>query len=131
MIDKHPLPIAGVLALVSVPIHAVLPFWWSHQLAALLLTAIAGVYVGFAVLDGRYSRIAVECVVAICFVAFSTAAMIYNPMWLPAGYIAHGVWDFLHHTPVFKVKMPIWYIPFCAAYDVLAGVGIWIVWWLR
>lgn len=131
LLQKHPKAIGGILALLSVPIHAVLPFWWSHQFAALLLTAIAGIYLGFAVLDGRTTRLIREGVVALVFIGFSAFAMIYNPLWLPAGYIAHGIWDWLHHAPAFRLKMPSWYIPFCAVYDILAGVGIWLIWVLR
>ena len=128
---RHPYPVAGLLALASVPLHAILPFWWSHQLAALLLATIAGVYLGFAVMDGNAVRLVREALAAIAFIAFAAAAMIYDPMWLPFGYIAHGIWDWLHHLPPFKLKMPSWYIPLCAAYDILAGVGIWLIWWLR
>lgn len=131
VLERHPYPVAGILALLSVPIHAVLPLWWSHQIAALLLTAIAGIYLGFAVLDGNAARLYREALVALAFIAFAAAAMIHNPLWLPIGYVAHGVWDWLHHAPAFKLKMPYWYIPFCAAYDILAGAGIWLIWMLR
>lgn len=131
LVARHPYPVAGILALLSVPIHAVLPFWWSHQIAALLLSAIAGIYLGFAVLDGSTNRLIREGIVALAFIGFAAAAIIYNPLWLPAGYIAHGIWDWLHHTPAFKLKMPNWYIPLCAAYDILAGIGIWLIWMLR
>ena len=129
--EKHPLPIGGGLALVTVPLHAFIPFWWSHQLAALVLALIAGIYVGFAVLDGRTRIILVELMVAFAFIAFACAAMIYDPIWLPLGYVAHGLWDALHHSPLFDTKMPRWYIPLCAVYDIIAGAGIWLIWVLR
>ena len=131
VIDRHPVPIAGLLAIASIPIHAVLPFWWSHQIAALVLALIAGVYIGFSVVDGRLKTIIIEVMVAIGFVGFAAGSMIYNPLWLPLGYIAHGLWDILHHSPLFNLKMPRWYIPLCAAYDILAGIGLWVIWMLR
>lgn len=100
------------------------------MLAALLLAMIAGIYIGFAVNDGRLSRIILEASVAVLFVIFAMWAVMNAPMMLPAGYIAHAVWDFLHHTALFKVKMPTWYVPACVVYDVMIGVGIWLIWWL-
>lgn len=131
LIARHPFPAAGLLALLSLPFHAVLPFWWSHQIAALVLAAIAGIYLGFAVLDGSTTRLIREAIAALAFIGIAASAIIYNPLWLPVGYIAHGIWDWLHHLPPFKLKMPNWYIPFCAAYDILAGVGIWLIWTLQ
>lgn len=131
LLAKHPLPIAGLLALISLPIHAVLPEPLSMQLAAGILALIAGVYIGFAAKDGRISCLILETCVAVLFAVFAMVALAINPLWIVAGYIAHGAWDALHHSPFFDVEMPRWYIPMCAAYDVLAGIGLLIIWTLK
>lgn len=128
ILATHTLPAWSVIGLISLAVHFVLPQDISHTLAALLLAMIAGIYVGFAALDGRMSRILVESVVACLFVAFALWSLISAPYLLPLGYIAHAGWDFLHHTPLFKVSMPGWYIPACVVYDVMVGVGLWAIW---
>ena len=127
---KHTIPAWSVIGLGSLAVHLVIPIDVSHVLAALLLALIAGVYIGFAANDGRMSRIVIESGVAILFVMFSMWALLKAPMLLPLGYIAHAVWDFLHHTPFFNVQMPKWYVPACVVYDVLVGIGLWAIWLL-
>jgi hypothetical protein len=104
------------------------PISASHVLAATLLTLIAGIYIGFAVLDGRLSRLLVEGSVACMFVGFATWSLINAPHLIPLGYLAHAGWDFLHHTPLFEVAMPKWYIPACVVVDVFVGLGLWLIW---
>lgn len=131
ILATHTIPAWGVIGLASLAVHMALPTEMSHALAALLLTLIAGVYVGFAALDGRMSRILVESTVAVFFVVFALWALLTAPWMLPLGYIGHAFWDFMHHTPIFNVKMPAWYIPACVVYDVLVGVGLWAIWLLN
>lgn len=128
ILATHTIPAWSVIGLGSLAVHLVSPIDVSHALAALLLTLIAGVYIGFAVNDGRMSRIMTESLVAITFVMFAVWALLNAPMLLPLGYIAHAAWDFLHHTPVFNVKMPKWYVPACVVYDVIVGLGLWAIW---
>jgi|TARA_B100001059_G_scaffold221178_1_gene243893 hypothetical protein len=128
ILATHTIPVSSMIALVSLAVHLVLPIEVSHALAALLLTLIAGVYIGFAVNDGRMSRIVTESLVAITFVIFAVWALLNAPVLLPLGYIAHAAWDFLHHTPLFNVKMPKWYVPACVVYDVIVGLGLWAIW---
>ena len=82
-LDQHPIAIGSILALITVPVHAVLPFWWSHQLAALVLALIAGIYPGFAAVDGQLKYLIIECLGAAGFIGFAAAAMVYNPPCLP------------------------------------------------
>ena len=72
-----------------------LALWWLDPATvyALGLAAIAFVYIGFAVADGRWRIIAVECGVAMAFVVVA-AAGITGPAWLLAlGFAAHGLKD--------------------------------------
>ncbi|SFU98660.1 hypothetical protein SAMN04488527_1724 [Aliiroseovarius crassostreae] len=122
------IPAWSVIGLGALAVHLVLPVDASQTLAALLLTLIAGVYIGFAVNDGRLPRILVEGSVAIGFVAFAGWALLYAPILLPLGYIFHAGWDFLHHTSIFNMKMPKWYVPACVVFDVIVGLGLWAIW---
>ncbi len=128
VVDKHPLPVAGVLALASLPIHALLPIEYSYALAAGIMSMIAGIYVGFAALDGRRSKLIIEGLVAVAFTTASIYAFLLNPPFIALIYISHGLWDVVHHSHGIDLKMPYWYVRFCVAYDVLAGAGLWIIW---
>ncbi len=130
VLARHTIPAWSIIGLGSLALHIFLPQDVSHVVAAILLATIAGVYIGFAANDGRMSRIVVEATVACLFATFATWALITAPLLLPLGYIAHAGWDFLHHTPLFNVKMPKWYVPACVIYDVIVGVGLWLIWWL-
>lgn len=128
VLTRHPLPLAGLLALATLPAHALLPETWSIALAATVLAAIAGVYAGFALLDGRSAALRREGAVALGFVLYATVTAELAPMWLPLGYVAHGLWDAVHHRHDCALTMPRGYVPLCAVYDVLAGIGLWLIW---
>ena len=100
-------------------------------MAAGVLALIGGVYVGFAAIDGRLSVIAMEVVVALAFALGAMIALLLSPWWIAIGYVAHGIWDWLHHSSAFGHSVPRWYIPLCALYDVLAGVGLLVIWGLQ
>ena len=107
-----------------------LGFWWlgSATVYALGLAAIAFVYIGFAVADGRRRVIAVESVVAMAFVVVA-AAGVTGPAWLLAlGLAAHGLKDAWQQRSQY-VSGTRWWPPFCAAVDwvVASAIGIEIV----
>jgi hypothetical protein len=58
---------------------------------AMTRPAIAAVYVGFAVADGRPKVIAVETSVAFAFVVVAAAAITGSPWLLVAGLAGHGL----------------------------------------
>jgi hypothetical protein len=128
ILAKHPLPAAGLLGLATLPIHTVLPHDWSVSLAAFILALIGGVYIGFAVLDGRLSRLLMETTVAVAFAVYAAVTFHNAPLWIAFGYILHGLWDATHHSPLFDVKMARWWIPACAAYDIATGAGLFLIW---
>src|SRR4051794_41769753 len=70
---------------------APLLIWWLDRATvfALGLAVIAGVYVGFAVADGRSKVIAVESGVAFAFVVVAAAAVTGSPWLLVAGLAGH------------------------------------------
>ena len=95
-----------------------LAFWWldSSTVYALGLTAIAAIYVGFAVSDGRVKVIAVETGVAFGFVLVGAAAVTGTPWLLVTGFIGHGLKDLWQHRTHFVANTR-WWPPFCAAVD--------------
>lgn len=128
LVHRHPLPAAGVLALISLPVHLFLPEQVSYAFAAILLGMISGIYVGFAVIANQMKQMLLQLGVALTFVGFSLFAWHYNPLSIAAGYIAHGLWDAAHHYRISDLAFPRWYIPLCAAYDILAGLGLFVIW---
>ena len=99
-----------------------LGFWWLDPATvyALSLALIAGIYIGFAVADGRPRVIAVETVVAAVFVVVG-AAGVSGPAWLlVAGFVGHGVKDLWQHRTQFVANTR-WWPPFCLVVDWVAA----------
>ena len=102
-----------------------LVFWWldSSIVYALGLAAIAAIYVGFAVSDGRMRIIAVESSVAFGFVLVAAAAVTGTPWLLVAGFIGHGLKDLWQHRTHFVANTR-WWPPFCMAVDYVVAAII-------
>jgi hypothetical protein len=94
-------------------------FWWldPSTVHALMITMIAGVYIGFAVADGRPKVIAVESAVVVGFVVTSAVAVTVTPWLVVALYLAHGAKDLWQHRTHF-VRGTRWWPPFCFAVDI-------------
>jgi hypothetical protein len=95
-----------------------LVFWWldSATVYALGLAAIAAIYVGFAVADGRPKVIAVESSVAFAFVLVAAAAITGSAWLLVAGFVGHGLKDVWQHRSHFVANTR-WWPPFCMIVD--------------
>ena len=93
-------------------------FWWLDDATvyALGLIAIAAIYIGFAVSDGRPKVIAVESAVAFTFVVVGAAAVTGTPWLLVAGLAGHGLKDLWQHRTQF-VRNTRWWPPFCMSVD--------------
>jgi hypothetical protein len=99
-------------------------FWWvdSATVYALGLVAIAAIYVGFAVADGRLKVIAVESGVAFAFILVAAVAVTGSPWLLVVGLAGHGVKDLWQHRSHFVANTR-WWPPFCMVVDwVVAAV---------
>src|SRR6266536_1096432 len=70
-----------------------LGFWWLDPATvyAVGLAVIAAVYIGFAVADGRWRVIALECSVALAFVVIAAACITGSAWLLVVGFAAHGL----------------------------------------
>jgi len=130
VVGKHPARIGAGLALASLPGHLLLPSTASHQLAAVVLVLVAGIYVGFALQDGRARTLAVEASVALGFTAAALTGLWVSAWTIPAAYALHGLWDLAHHRYV-TTAMPGWYAPFCAVFDWVFAVGLVAIWIAR
>ena len=102
-----------------------LAFWWldAATVYALGLAAIAFVYIGFAVADGRVHIVVAECAVAMAFVVVAAAGITDTAWLLVAGFAAHGVKDAWQHRSGF-VSGTRWWPPFCAAVDWVVALAI-------
>ena len=127
---KHPASIGAALAVISLPVHFLLSANISHQIAAVALALIAGVYVGFAVQDGRPRILVAEGLVALAFFAAALAGLIVSHWVIPLAYLMHGLWDLAHHRRV-KTSMPAWDVPLCAVYDWVFAAGLTTAWILH
>lgn len=118
---KRPLLIGFILAVLLLPVHILVPEPVSYQIAALLLSAIGGVYIGFAVSDGRWSSLAIELMGSSIYSVAALLGLLWNPLAIPVGIMAHALWDFAHLNNRFGARIPQWYIPMCAIVDVTVG----------
>jgi len=128
-------PFLWGLAVGAVQAASPLVLRWLDQATVqeLLLPLIAGVYIGFAVADGRPRVVAVESGVTFAFFLIAAASVTGSPWLLVVGYAGHGLKDYWQHRTRY-VSGTRWWPPFCAAVDfvvaavlaveVLCGVGL-------
>jgi len=98
--------------------------------AAVVIAMIAGVYFGFAVMNGSPRDQMVEFNVAGLFAIAGLLGFLLWPVLLPIAYFAHATWDFAHHNRLRSplVSIPAWYVPWCVIIDVIVGVGLIVIW---
>ena len=93
--------------------------------AGVALAAVAGVYLGFAVADGRPSGIAIQGVTMLAFAVVAYVGVEEGSTTLiGAGWIAHGLWDAIHHEHRGPTEVRTWYPPFCATADLAIGIPL-------
>jgi hypothetical protein len=116
-------PVLWGLAFGAIQAASPLALRWLDQatVQALLLAAIAAVYVGFAVADGRPTVIAVECTIAGAFALLAAAGVTGSAWLLVLGYTGHGLKDFWQERRHYVANTR-WWPPFCAAVDWLVAV---------
>jgi hypothetical protein len=126
---KAPSLTGSLLAVVTLPLHLMVSHQESVVTAAVILGLIAGIYIGFALVDGRVRWLVIECVIAIAFVSAATAGVMQWQWAIPIAYAVHGLWDWAHHSLV-ETHLPRWYVPMCAIYDWVAAAGLTLIWLL-
>ena len=118
--EDHPLKLGGGLALLTIILSIFMPEPITITLLALLLMAIAAIYVGFAIASNEPKAIIIESVVAIIYLYAIALGLMWSAWVLVVGYFAHGAWDWVHHHD-FGTDTPAWYIPACVIYDWIVG----------
>ena len=116
--------IAGIaVALLAALLGRVAGFDRDRAFYPTLLIVVASYYVLFAAIGGSTHALLAESAVMVVFVAAAVAAF-RSRLWIAAvGLVGHGVFDVLMHGHlVTNPGMPAWWPPFCAAFDVTAGV---------
>ena len=100
-------------------------FWWLAPTLvwSLALVAIASVYVGFAVADGRPRVLAVEVGVTFAFVILAAITIVASPWLSVIALVAHGLKDLWQHRTQFVANTR-WWPPFCLVVDFVAGAVI-------
>jgi len=110
--------------------HAFLSPEASLGFAAVLIALIAGIYFGFAVVNGSSGQQLIEFNVAGLFAVAGLLGLLYWPVLLAIAYFAHAAWDLAHHNRArfSLVAIPQWYVPWCVVIDVIIGVGLLAIW---
>ncbi|WP_312608347.1 DUF6010 family protein [Agrobacterium pusense] len=113
--------------------HAFLTPEASLGFAAVVLGLIAGVYFGFAVVNGSARDQMVEFNITGLFTLAGILGLLVWPILLPLAYLSHALWDLAHHnrSRLALVSIPNWYVPWCIVIDVIVGVGLLIIWWTK
>ena len=121
--------IGTATGLASLPVHLLIGHARSVELAALLLAAIGAIHAGFVLQSGSAGPRVAEIAVAAGFAAAAVAGLWVSVWIIPAAYLLHGGWDWLHHGGDGRfVAIPRCYPPFCAAVDVVTAGGLVLVW---
>ena len=97
----------------------------ARMMLGTLLAGIGFVYVGFAVSDGRVPAIVVQAISALVFLNVAQIGIREESnLLLGLGFVAHGVWDALHHEHHGWTRVRTYYPPFCAMADFVIGGAI-------
>ncbi|HEY6553802.1 MAG TPA: DUF6010 family protein [Vicinamibacteria bacterium] len=130
ILARRPILTAVSIGIGSLLPHAFLPHQASIAFAAILISLIAGIYFGFAVVNGSGRHQLVEFNVAGLFAVAGLLGLLYWPVLLPIAYLAHAGWDLAHHNRarLSLVAIPRWYVPWCAVIDAIIGAGLLVIW---
>lgn len=95
------------------------------QFAALLLSLMAGVYVGFAVSHEEQMGVGIDIAMAVGFLVVAASTLVRDPRQaltiLALAFAAHAVLDVAHRPDGLPQIAPRWYLVGCAIYDVYIG----------
>ena len=127
---RHPVLTGIAVGAGSLLPHAFLSPEASLAFAAILIALIAGIYFGFAVVNGSSRQQMIEFNVAGLFAVAGLLGLLHWPVLLPIAYFAHAGWDLAHHNRarLTLVAIPQWYVPWCVVIDVIIGAGLLIIW---
>jgi hypothetical protein len=90
------------------------------------LVVIASFYIVFAVMGGSLYALAVESMIALGFLVVAVLGFRVNLWIVTAGLAVHGLFDAVHGSILSNPGVPVWWPPFCLAYDLTAAS--WVAW---
>jgi hypothetical protein len=127
---RRPILTGVAVGVGSLAPHAFLAPEVSLGFAAVLIALIAGIYFGFAVVNGSPRQQMIEFNVSGLFAVSGLLGLLYWPILLPLAYFGHAAWDLAHHnrSRLSLVSIPQWYVPWCIVIDVIIGVGLLVIW---
>lgn len=127
---RRPILTAVAIGIGSLAPHFFLPAQASLSFAAVLIALIAGIYFGFAVMNGSARDQFVEFNVTGLFTVAALFGLLLWPILLPLAYFGHALWDLAHHNKsrLSLVSIPQWYVPWCVIIDVIIGAGLIAIW---
>lgn len=127
---SRPLLTGVAVGLASLAPHLFLPPQASLGFAAVVVALVAGIYFGFAVINGSGRDQIVEFNVAGLFAVAGLLGLLRWQILLPLAYFGHALWDLAHHnrSRLSLVEIPHWYVPWCIVIDVIIGSGLLVVW---
>ncbi len=130
LFEKRPILTAIAVGVGSLLPHLFLPPQASLGFAAVLIALIAGIYFGFAVVNGSGRDQFVEFNVTGLFAVTGLLGLLWQPVLLPLAYFGHALWDLAHHNRarLSLVAIPQWYVPWCVVIDVIVGGGLLVIW---
>lgn len=115
-----PLLTALFLAAAACTLHAILPPETARAVAAVVIGALGGVYLGGALRTHSTPDIITSAIAALICVALGAAGLL-GPAWIiPAAFILHGLWDWTHHA-LDRRTVGHWWPSFCALFDFIFG----------
>ncbi|MEQ8689373.1 MAG: hypothetical protein RIC89_00850 [Pseudomonadales bacterium] len=90
----------------------------------IVLIVIASYYVLFSAMGDSYKVVLIEILFAAVFF-FAAIIAFSKSLWVAViALIAHGLFDFTHHTFITNPAVPDWWPGFCLAIDVTLGVWL-------
>jgi len=112
------------LAVVTAIVGLYLPTFQALDFFAILLSLIAGLYVGFSFADGRVDKVAIEISFALVVCASALFGMWKWPWLIPAGYVLIAGWSAWHHYFYLGARVKAWFAPLCALYCGLMAIFV-------
>jgi hypothetical protein len=94
-----------------------------------VLIVVGSYYVLFAAMTGSIQTILAESFVMVFFVAAAISGFKLNAWIVVAGLAGHGILDAVHGHVVSNPGVPVWWPPFCGAYDIGAAAAL--AWLMR
>ena len=119
-----PLVIGVLLALVVSLLAWAAGFDRDRSFYPTVLCVVASYYVLFAAMGGSFSALVAESATLTVFALVALLGFKSNLWWVAAALAGHGAFDFVHGFVIQNAGVPVWWPPFCAAYDVAAGGGL-------